>query len=189
MRYISIDLENEQPSTNHQCPDSLLSEEKIIQLGYTIFEDTGETIKDGLFNINIGVPISQYIQKLTGITNDDIAAGTTIDIAYDTMYNDCVEHSASRILLQWGGGDDVTLRKEITSQWRFGRSALNVKHLYRVFAEANGINPSGGLKKSMARVGLQFEGTAHNALTDAKNTARIFLRLRNQMKRNLNGNN
>lgn len=184
MNYISFDLELEQSFYNPQCPDSLLTEEKIIQLGYTIFNDEGEILKSSLYNINIGVPISTYIQKLTGITNEDIAAGTTIDAAYQAMTEDSSVVQTSRILLQWGGGDDILLKNSLSAaqKWVFGRSALNVKHLYRVYAEANGINPSGGLKKSMSRVGLRFTGKAHNALTDAHNTGIMYLYLKNKFK-------
>jgi inhibitor of KinA sporulation pathway (predicted exonuclease) len=182
MVYIAFDLELEQPNTNKDAPDSLLTEEKIIQLGYTIFNESGETLKDQLFNINIGVPLSSFIKQLTKITDEQISAGTTIDEAYQNLVNDSKTFGASRVLLQWGGGDDTSLRKEITSEWIFGRSALNVKHLFRVYAEANGMRHSGGLRKSMSKVGLHFKGKAHNALVDAKNTGIMYLWLLNKYK-------
>ena len=84
----------------------------------------------------------------------------------------------------WGAGDQNAILKELPKdyKWGFGRSSFNVKHLFQLWAEVNGINPSGGLKKSMNKIGLKFKGSAHNALVDAENTAMVFLELSKRLK-------
>jgi hypothetical protein len=70
-------------------------------------------------------------------------------------------------------------------KWEFGHSGCNIKHMYQVYAEANELKIQGGLKKSMSRVNLRWQGgKAHNALTDALNTAImhkfLYERLKNE---------
>lgn len=181
---IALDLELEQPKTDHQTPDSMLDQERIIQLGYVVFEDEPYTLlEQRCININIGVPLSSFIKKLTGITDEQIQNGTTIQDAYNMLISDREKYNASRKLLTWGGGDQTAIMDEVKpDKLHFGRSALNVKHLYQLYQEVNGANPSGGLKKSMSKLGIKFEGSAHNALVDAINTAKIFVHLKNKLK-------
>ena len=181
---LCFDLELEQPKTNKQTPDSVLDAEQIIQLGYCVLDPNGNIIHSACHTINIGVPISAFIQNLTGIKNKDIESGTMLGYACAELLK-CVDlYDCNRIPLQWGGGDYETLAKEYPPiRSVFGRSALNVKHLYQVWAEVNGINSSGGLAKSLNRVGIGWGGgSKHNAEADAINTARMFHKLRTKLK-------
>ena len=181
-----IDLELEQPKTNHQTPDSLLNEEKIIQVGYVVYELEPEfkVLKKMSCFVNVGVPLSSFIKKLTGISDEDIQSGTTLELIYNQLVSDQKQYGFSRIIKQWGGGDMNALKKELPHvKWEFGYSGCNVKHLYQIYAEANGLNTSGGLSKSMGRCGLTWEGKGkHDALIDALNTARFHSFLYNKIK-------
>lgn len=182
IKHIAFDLELEQPN-GFQVTDSSISEPKIIQIGWIVYTCNPFTIiQRRLYNINIGVPISTFIRNLTGITNKEIESGVSLEYAYLKLVEDLKQFGCSRILKQWGGGDDLHLKKEVSCisdialfekeiPWLFGRSAQNVKHLYHSYAEINSLKLNGGLKKSMARCNLKFDGAAHNALTDAINTA------------------
>lgn len=79
--------------------------------------------------------------------------------------------------------------------WKFGRAELNLKAVFQMYAVANNIQRSGGLKKSMKAVGLDFvpfmdkvadgkfrQRGAHDARCDALNTARMYLKLQEKMK-------
>ncbi len=173
MIHLSLDLELEQNKTNPQTPDSQLDEAAIIQVGLAVYDPEVGIIETRGYHINIGVPISGYIQKLTGITNEDLELGVSLDFAYEEMVRLQAHYKTSRALLQWGGGDDEALKKELgkDTSWMFGRSGFNVKHLYRAYAEANGLNISGGLK------------TCHDAVWDAAATAKVYGRIMRAMKR------
>lgn len=171
-----IDLELEQPKTNHQTPDSLLDEEAIIQVGYVIYklEPEFEIVQKVSRFINIGVPLSGFIKQLTGISDEDVASGTNLENVYGEMVALQKLYGFSRIIKQWGGGDMSCLKKELGDNltWEFGYSGCNIKHLYQIYAEANNLSTSGGLAKCLARCGLKWQGRGkHNALTDAINTA------------------
>lgn len=79
------------------------------------------------------------------------------------------------------------LQKEVSGlPWIFGRSGMNIKHMYQVYAEANGMNNSGGLGKSLKKCGLIWQGGGkHNALFDALNTAHFHNFLYKKMKKEL----
>lgn len=139
-----IDLELEQPMTNSQTPDSLLTEESIIQVGYVIYSLEPEfTIhKQVCEHIDIGVPLSSFIKKLTGITNDDIKAGKNLTDVYNSLVKDIKDFNCVRSVKQWGGGDIECLKKELPYvKWELGRSGFNIKHLYQMYAEKKRYKP------------------------------------------------
>jgi inhibitor of KinA sporulation pathway (predicted exonuclease) len=185
IKHIAFDLELEQPKTNHQTPDSVLEDEKIIQIGYVIYslEPEFHIYKTNCLNINIGVPLSSFIKKLTGISDEDIANGISLNEAVEILKQDAKDFDTKRVLKQWGGGDQSALEKELGKSIGFGRSGCNIKHMYQVFAEANNINASGGLKKSLSKCGIKFEGSAHNAAADALNTAKMHYFLHKKLKK------
>lgn len=187
MIHCCIDLELEQPKSNPQTPDSLLSEEKIIQVGYVIYrlDPEFEVLKEVCKHINIGVPISSFIKTLTNIKDSDIQNGDSIQSVYNELCSDQEFYKFSRVIKQWGSGDIECFKKEVgnPNDWKFGRSGLNIKHLYQVYAEANEMGASGGLSKSMGKCGLIWKrGRKHNALNDAYNTARFHHFLYSKLK-------
>jgi len=198
MNFIALDLELEQPRSRRETPDSKLDLEKIIQVGWCVFnvnsDSTISILLEQQFHVNIGVPLSKFIKKLTGIKDSDIASGTDLKHIHKELIKDVEKFKTNRAIRQWGGGDMQALQTELENEtvwthqewakykWGLGRSGYNVKHLFQSYAIANNIKHSGGLKKSLHKMGLKFEGKAHNALTDAINTARIYGVLHNKLK-------
>lgn len=183
MRKLVLDLELEQPSSNPNTPDSQVKEPSIIQIGYVIVDTVSEEIllKRSVY-VNIGVPLSNYIKKLTGITDEQVANGLSIEDAFQVVVNDSVAFGCLNPVVQWGSGDVEHLQYE-ANMVKFGRSGMNIKHLYQVWAEANGVNTSGGLSKALSRIGIGWvSGRSHDALNDAINTARMYLHLRSLLK-------
>ena len=183
--FCSLDLELEQPNTNPQTPDSQLSESRIIQMGYVIFEVIEGGIKihrERSIFIDIGVPLSTYIKKLTGITDEQIRGGMALLEAYNVLLRDLEELPFKRSIVQWGGGDIEFIRQELDiyfpgTKWEFGQSGMNVKHMYQTWALANNAKWRGGLKKCLNVSGLMWDksrGSSHDALADAVNTARMY---------------
>lgn len=190
MKYIALDLELEQPYTRNDTQDSKLDKAAIIQVGFVVFECEPEfkVLETYCKCVNIEVPLSVFIKKLTHISDDDISNGVTLMDTYNDLCAIAEKHSTSRVVRQWGGGDMEWYQEELEEKyghidWKFGRSGLNVKHLYQTFSQANDIKWRGGLSKSMTNCGLKWQGgQKHNALADAHNTAYIFDHLYRQMK-------
>lgn len=180
--YIALDLELEQPKTRADTQDSFLDTEKIIQVGFIIYQiKPFKVIEKHCYHVNIGVPLSKIIKKLTNIKDEDIASGISLKEVYNILYTKTLEYNAIRSIVQWGGGDIEQLKLELGNsvEWKFGRSGLNIKHTFQMWARANNIRPNGGLKKSMNKLKLTFEGSCHNAMWDAYNTAKVHAKLEN----------
>ena len=182
IRY-ALDLELEQPSSNPQTPDSLLTEAKIIQIGAVFFNQcTQETLFYKDWKINIGVPLSAFIKKLTGITDQQISEGTTIDIAYKDLLDLVVSYEVVRRPIVWGSGDLTALQNEAKS-YKLGRGESNVKALWQDLAPMLGINGRGGLSKACSKAGIGFIGKSHDAVVDSFNTMRMFLHIMDMIKK------
>jgi hypothetical protein len=204
MRFIAIDLELEQPFTNLQTPDSKTEKEAIIQVGIIVFELTANDEPNILHSETIFVhyphPLSNFIKTLTSIKDNEVNSSThppyyallrlgSLRNLYDT----------SRQIVEWGSGDVTALREQsgvsldnFVNRMGFARSTVNVKTLFQAYALANKLKTRSGLSKSMSKLGLGFKNTtyegvnkgAHWAETDALNTARIYNKLINLMRKN-----
>ena len=177
--HIALDLELEQPNDRREITDSHVDHPEIIQVGWVIFRpDPLEILKQTEYTIDIGVELSSFIKSLTGIRDEQIEYGQELDYVYQKLAEDRDHFDTSRIVKQWGHGDMEKLREEMEekygdeTEWSFGRSGQNVKHLYRTYAEVNGLNKSGGLSKCMGRLDIPWRGRGkHQADVDALNTA------------------
>lgn len=202
MRYITIDLEIEQPKSREQTSDSATDVAKLIQIGFVVFEiapDEPIILHSETMNIQYDHPLSAFIKTLTSITDEDVNSATNVAMDGITRLRELQqEFDTSRQIVEWGSGDVTFLleeagvsQEEFNSKWGFARSTINAKVLYQIYAEMNGKKRVGGLSASMGRLGLQFKGTRfqgknkgkHWAEADALNTGRIFNSLCNLYKR------
>ena len=192
---IDLELHNDGPLPGHLNPPC----GPIIQVGYTFFSTrTGILHTDGNY-IKTGVPLSPYIQNLTGITENDIdKRGVTLHQAYLNMV-EAFEHfkityaeteKSYRQLVEWGSQDSIELKGALSEvcpdfKWYFGNASLNVKAVYQMYCISNDIKYQGGLGKSLKNMGLEFEPFndlgkqrgQHDARADSLNTAKIYLKL------------
>ena len=168
MKLTCLDLELNQPSG------------KIIQIGAVIGDtETGEILDRVRLYVDPDEPISEFITNLCGITQDDIDSyGTSLEEAYFALKK---FHKQSSFInpVTWGGGDSQEiynqLNDEAKKKWCFGRRWIDAKTLYvsRMIAHDDHVSSS-GLGKSMAKLGLEFNGEQHDALNDAENTFKIY---------------
>ena len=134
---------------------------------------TGEVIERFNRHINIGCKLSAFIKKLTGITQEQVDNGVSINAAYEELKELLKRHKVIKAPVVWGSGDLVALNKE-AGDWSLGRGELNMKAYYQGLADCLGKKVRGGLGKSMGQLGLQFKGHAHDALVDAENTKVLY---------------
>lgn len=173
---LSLDLEMEQPSG------------EIIQLGFTIFnKDSKEVLISKRLYVNTGKILSPFITQLTGITQEQHDAGTSLSDVYDELYYWHKLYQCFMNPITWGGGDSWELKKQLPSlpeeDWCFGRRWIDAKTLYITYRMANDLPIKGGLKKACNSMDIQFEGPAHDAERDAYNTASIYSKLSTLLKK------
>ena len=180
--YLALDLElNNAP--DHSTPDP-----KIIQVGIAIGEPWAITTRS--WYVNPHETIYPFITQLTGITDHHVE--------HESVPLDVVAKELSELIQQykpfvnpvtWGGGDMPALLGAFYSYGchfpHFGRRWIDVKTWYTLHMLSKYKKPNGGLKSAMTEFGLHFEGTAHRADVDAKNTLQLFYKiLERQRKHN-----
>jgi DNA polymerase III alpha subunit (gram-positive type) len=175
-KYFSLDLElnNKNDGTTP----------RIIQVGIAIGSPVRpEDIQTYSWYLNPQEPITEFIQNLTGIT-DEIIQEQSVD--HKTVAQELgaiiTENQCFCNCVVWGGNNKFSDATELKDEFAqrgidfpyFGRRVIDIKTLYVFNQMVRGKTPSGGLRKSMISYGLDFIGQSHNAEYDALNTLRFF---------------
>ena len=165
--YVAIDLEMAQPSG------------KIIQIGAAAGDIEKKTVIDSLsVFINPEEELTDFIKKLTGISQDDVDGGVDLVTGYSRLTEFVKKHGASPMLLEWGQGDCRALKQQLgPTKWELGRTSMNVKNIHQFQQLQKSEKIQGGLAKALLRNGLNFDGKKHNAEDDAKNTLLVFFKM------------
>ena len=173
-------------NTPYMALDLELNGLDIIQVGVAVGNaDTDPddyVVRSWYVQPKSGAAIEPRITELTGI-DQDLLDSCAVD--HGTVANelgDLIRDTGVFVNpVQWGLGD----ADELLAEFRvlgidfphFGRRVIDVKHYYLYIEAANGHALSGGLRSSMGRHGLQFQGTPHRADHDALNTLRFFFHM------------
>jgi inhibitor of KinA sporulation pathway (predicted exonuclease) len=169
-----VDLEMNQPSG------------KIIQIGAVVANiRTGEVLERLSAIVNPFEPLNPFIIELTGITEERINnEGIMLEEAYIKLWEMHKKHGSFINPVTWGGGDVVEILEQMKGNStltdfppNFGRRWIDVKTIFVSWRFANRQPIQGGLGRSMVKVGLKFEGRKHDALDDAFNTFRMYMRM------------
>lgn len=176
--YFSIDLE-----LNNKKDGTV---PKIIQVGVAVGNiATPEEIETFSWYINPNEPITEFITKLTGITDEIIQEKA---VSHETLAQELGTLLKFKNVftnpITWGQGDADELLTEFRDRDIdfpfFGRRIFDVKTIYVYNQIVKGRTKSGGLRGSMQTYGMKFKGTPHNAEYDALNTLRFFFHLVNR---------
>lgn len=178
-KVISIDLELNQPSG------------KIIQIGYVIgVVKDGRILTSQSLIINPNEPLGRLndrdmtITELTGITQQQVDNGMSLQEAYDILFEDVVRLNPSRTPVQWGTGDSRAIRTQLGLSYNdfiFRGREFDVKTLFQTYQLFNNESVAAGLASAMQTVGLEFNGRQHDALADAYNTFLMFREMGNRL--------
>jgi hypothetical protein len=178
-----FDLEMNQPSKT------------IIQIGWVIGDTSNQKVlEQECITLRVKEDIAPAITDLTGIKNEDCIYSTlNIAQAYDFMARSHLANKSFMNPFTWGCGDFPLLQEQVrtrwsllndfigdrpvTTDWVFGRRWNDVKAMFIGHQMKTVSCFKGGLKKSMQRLDMKFEGKAHNAGVDALNTFRILCKL------------
>jgi len=176
LNFLALDLEMNTLEGTHEPG-------KIIQVGIAIgnldiYMD-GEHSFEKSWYVDPFEPIYPRITELTGITNDNVAnESTPLETIHDEIYELMQEYKCYPNPVVWGGGDANLFKKESKDKFGhcnvFGHRELDLKtiHLFFQMAKSDKLNSS--LKSTLASYKLNFEGTQHRAVDDARNTLRLF---------------
>lgn len=156
--------------------------QEIIEIGAIKINGYGE--EEGSFNRfvrpYVNTQLSTFCTELTSIEQRQVSSAeifpTVLELFWDWVDIDTMDYT----LVSWGKEDQQLLRNDcrlhnLDHDWLDPH--LNLKSAYKRLKR---LNKYTGLVKTLAREGLEFDGTHHRAIDDAINTAKIFLKYRDE---------
>jgi len=170
MNIIVLDLEYNQPSQN------------IIQIGAVVL-NTKSGAMDKSYNKFLALPkgevLDPFIIKLCGITEEMLSlASPAAEVLADFWQWVDDQQVGGKV---WAWGSDTYDLKEQTFKagvWKYRKvKNLDIKMLAQLYFDVSSKPAKGGLRTSLEKLGLTFEGRQHNAYDDAYNTGRVLYRI------------
>lgn len=121
--------------------------------------------------------LSAFCTRLTGLSQAEVDAGVPFGEALEAFLA-WAGGDDGMVLASWGAWDDRQLRRDCSRHGlpRPGWTALNIKRAFAKRAKAAGA-PRGGwmsLADALGWADLEFVGTPHRAVDDARNAARVL---------------
>lgn len=165
---MALDIEMNQPS------------KKIIQIGAAAFEArSGLLLEKISLYINPQEKIEPFITKLTGITDQDVSNGLSIIEGYEELRNFHKKHKCFRNPLVWGSGlrndaQAIFEQTQMEGENFMGFRVLDVKTIFQSIKIYNNGAFGTSLEETCRKLGIGFEGSAHDATNDAVNTFRVW---------------
>lgn len=178
MKIMALDLELNQPS------------QSIIQIGVAWGDIADKKPQAASWVINPAEALDPFIITLTGLTQDQVSNGLSMQQAYNELCRLHQDENCYPTLVVWGSGDLRLLKRQSPipadgkyNSWRFGSHSIDAKSLYQTWKLSQGEpHLKGGLARALTKVGCRFAGRKHNAMDDAYNTWIIYQHFVRKMK-------
>ncbi len=125
--------------------------------------------------------IDKFCTKLTSITQEDVEYADHFNVVIKRFedWMDCA--SARTALFSWGEFD----HRQFVADARHHNLKLDwLKYwacLQRHYSKYKGAKNQIGLKNALIHEGLEFNGTQHRAIADARNMAELFIKVAKPM--------
>lgn len=119
--------------------------------------------------------ISEFCTQLTSISKETLKGAPDFNSAINYIRNEYAPKY--KPWASWGGFDKKRLIKECPEKgtiYPFSEDHINAMTLY---CASQGVTRRKGLKKALRSLDIQFEGTPHRGVDDAKNTAKLLIKL------------
>ena len=147
--------------------------QEIIEIGAVRVDPISFEIKDEFSTLIQPrlTKISPFCYNLTGISQDMVNTG--VEYFGVAMYILEKWMGGPMIFCSWGEYDRTQFKEQAAREEDALPPFAGFINLKAAFSSAEGVKRQYGLERALARKGLQFVGTPHRALTDAKNTARL----------------
>ncbi len=154
---------------------------KIIQIGaVSVCSLTGKIFDHFDRVVYPGEVPDEFITTLTGLTATQVANSISLKQGLEEFWDYVGSSESGREVWTWGRGDMPAVKEasyQLNVSFRKDIQEVDLKKLIIPFKNAKNLPKKGGLSTSLNQFELTFLGRPHNALHDALNTARLFLRL------------
>jgi len=180
MKYIVVDLEMNGVAEKYWTIKDMCHLE-IIQIGAIMLDENYEEISS--FNKYCkpvyNDEISKNYEYLTGITTETVAFAPLFETVFKEFVDWCASKEPDYRIYAWSNSDLLQVKTEMKVKNMVASEAeeyaLNNWHDFqKEFDDLIGVSSAVSLNKALAYAGETFTGKAHNALTDARNTAKLM---------------
>lgn len=176
--YVIVDLEmcnvpKIVPKTAYGC------KHEIIQIGAVLVNEALETVDEFVSFVKpeFGV-IDTYIEKLTGIKTKDLCNAPKLKDALDAFISWLPDNA---VMVSWSENDECQLRKETETKGlinpELNRYLDNWVDCQKTFGKKMDNDRSYKLSEALIIANVDYDDGEHDALVDAKNTARLFIKM------------
>ncbi len=172
-RLVVIDVES--TCWKGDQPKDQVSE--IIEIGIAAVNlETEEITSESIIVKPTISTVSPFCTELTTLTQTEVDKGISFKEACDILRTQYKTKQAA-----WGSWGDYdrtmfdTQCKRMGVEYPFHKTHVNIKVMYALL---NNLPVGIGVERATGREALQFTGTLHRGVDDAKNIAKMFLHIR-----------
>ena len=180
MKYVVVDFEMNPVSKKYKEQKAICTNE-IIQIGAVLLDDNYEEMDSFQTYVKpcFSAKLRRHIVKLTGITDARLQKAPGFSDAIKAFFEWCLRCGDEIQIIQWSESDHHQITGEIRQkQYRLTEqeeALMSGWHDFqREYGDAIGTAQETSLTRAVMLTGEEFEGKRHDALYDARNTARIF---------------
>ena len=180
MKHIVVDLEMNNIRRRSEARKICTNE--IIEIGASMLDENLWEI--GKFQIYVKPEYNDVIvpkiSKLTGITNEMVANAPTFSVAFKQFTDWCLNIKDDVMIYAWSNTDHGQVMKEIQlKQYKLSEEEHKLmEHGWTDFQNEFdihlGFERQISLKLALDMAGIDFNGRQHDALDDARNTAKLL---------------
>ncbi|MDE6748569.1 MAG: exonuclease domain-containing protein [Lachnospiraceae bacterium] len=190
MNYIIVDFEMN-PMACEYKEERLTCRFEIIEIGAVIMDESFMVI--GEFKTLVKPQYNDSIYKryetLTGISTQMVYGAPIFATAYEMFADWCESYGSEFEVYAWSENDYNQLVTEMELKNYSCKDKMkllaNWFDFQKEYKEKLGLERIMSLEKALYYAGIDFEGHMHDALCDAKNTAKLFAIVRNEERCNV----
>lgn len=180
MKHIVVDLEMNNIRRRSEARKICTNE--IIEIGASMLDENLWEI--GKFQLYVKPEYNDVIvpkiSRLTGITNEMVANAPTFSVAFKQFTNWCLDIKDDVMIYAWSNTDYSQVMKEIQlKKYKLSEEEHDLlDHGWTDFQNEFdihlGFERQISLKLALDMAGIDFNGRQHDALNDARNTAKLL---------------
>jgi inhibitor of KinA sporulation pathway (predicted exonuclease) len=176
MDYIIFDLEATCWENDHT------KQNEINEIGAVKVNDKLEIVSEfqTFIKPKLNLQLSDFCKKLTSITQEDVDTAPGFSQAI-YKFKEWIGENEQYYLCSWGFYDKSQLKKDcelhkLDTEWL--KKHISIKHQH---GKIIGVEKGIGMERALKMLDLPLEGIHHRGIDDAKNIAKIFVKIYDQL--------
>lgn len=154
---------------------------EIIEIGAVLLDENNDIVEEYSRYIKpIYGKLTPFIARLTGINQENLDKGISMEEVINDL-NKMTNNFKDCTFSTWSPSDLNELRTESKVK---GINIDNIENVYddiqKLFCDKLNYERQVALKVATEMMGLDFDGREHSALADARNTARVYVQLKDK---------